>query len=139
MVAPIVIRDPVMSIAVLTAGVPGTYVDVSDDVQALELEPDVPTTDVTTFSGIYQTAGAVSWAATATIVVNADTFTNWETLVGESVRIKVYDRGADTTRYRQFDSEIVFNPGLGGPTEPGEARSFDMALPVLSDVTYVEP
>lgn len=139
-VAPIIVRNPVLTLQVLLAGVPtGTAVDVSDDVSAVSLDPDVPTDDVTTFSGTYQSAGDVSWSGEATIVRNVDTYANWDALVGKTVRAKLYDKGADTTRYRQFDTEIVFNPGLGGSTEPGEASSFDMPLPILSDVTYVEP
>lgn len=140
MVAPIIIRNPSMTIQELAAGVPtGTPVDVSDDVAVVELEPDIQTSDVKTFSGTYQQAADPTWTGTLTIVVNEDTYSNWQALVGKLVRCKVYDRGADTTRYRQFDSEVVINPGIGGPTEPGEARSFDLTMPVTSDVTYVEP
>lgn len=139
-VAPIVVRNPVLTLQELAAGVPtGTAVDVSDDVSTVELEPDVPTDDITTFSGTYQTAGDATWSGSVTIVRNLDTYANWDALVGKSVRAKLYDKGADMTRYRQFDTEVIFNPGLGGSTEPGEASSFDMALPILSDVTYVEP
>lgn len=139
MAAPIIIRNPVATLTQLVAGTPtGSPVDVSDDVSKVELTPSVPTTNVQTFSGKYQQAGDVEWAASATIVVNADTSENWADLVGEQVRVKLYDR-SDLTSYRQFDSEILFDPALGGPTQPGQARSFDMALPVLSAVTYVTP
>lgn len=140
MAAPIIIRNPVLTLTELVAGVPtGTPVDVSDDVQVAELEPDIQTSDVKTFSGTYQQAADPTWSGTLTIVVNEDTYTNWEPLVGKLVRAKLYDRGADTTRYRQFDTEVIINPGIGGPTEPGEARSFDITLPITSAVTYVEP
>lgn len=140
MVAPIVIRNPIMTLTQLVAGVPtGSPVDVSDDVASVELTPSIATSDIKTFSGNYQTAEAPTWEGSATIVINEDTSTNWTPLVGETVRAKLYDRGADTTRYRQFDTEILFDPTLGGPTEPGEARSFDMALPMLSAPTWVEP
>lgn len=139
-VAPIVVRNPILTLQELAAGVPtGTAVDVSDDVSSVELEPDVPTDDITTFSGTYQTAGDVTWSGSVTIVRNLDTYANWDALVGKTVRAKLFDKGADATRFRQFDTEVIFNPGLGGTTEPGEPSSFDMALPVLSDVTYVEP
>jgi hypothetical protein len=140
MVAPIIIRNPVMSLVELVDGTPtGTPVDVSDDVSVVELTPTIPTTDVKTFSGTYQSSGDPTWAGKATIVVNEDTSTNWAGLIGKAVRAKLYDRGADTTRYRQFDTEILFDPTLGGPTEPGTARSYDLTLPISSAPTWVEP
>lgn len=136
MVAPIIIRNPVATLTKLVDGTPtGTAVDVSDDVAKVELSPTVPTTTVQTFSGKYQQSGDVEWAATASIVVNEDTSTNWAPLVGEMVRVKLYDRGADLTVFRQFDSEILIDPALGGPTEPGAARAYDLTLPVLGAVT----
>lgn len=139
-VAPIIVRNPILTLQELIAGVPtGTAVDVSDDVAVVELSPDIPTSDVKTFSGVYQQAGDPTWSGQASIVVNEDTYTNWEALVGKQVRAKLLDKGADATRYRQFDTEVIFNPGIGGATEPGEPRAFDMALPVLSAPTYVEP
>src|SRR5687767_3258359 len=78
-VAPIVVRNPILTLQELAAGVPtGTAVDVSDDVSAVSLDPDVPTDDITTFSGTYQSAGDVAWSGEATIVVNVDTYANWE-------------------------------------------------------------
>lgn len=140
MAAPIIIRNPIMTLTQLVAGVPtGTPVDVSDDVSVVELTPDIPTTSVKTFSGNYQQAGDADWSCQATIVVNEDTYSNWDPLVGELVRVKLFDRGADATRYRQFDSEVIINPGIGGPTEPGEARSYDLPMPVTAAPTYVEP
>ena len=140
MVAPIIIRNPTMSLDILTAGTPaGAPVDVSDDVAVLELTPSVTTKDVKTFSGTYQSAGEPTWSGRIKIVVNEDTYSNWDALVGEQVRAKVLDRGADTARYRQFDTEILINPGIGGPTEPGSERSFDMVLPIIAAPTYIEP
>lgn len=139
MAAPIIIRNPILSITKLVAGVPtGSPVDVSDDVSKVELTPTIPTSTVSTFSGKYQTADDPEWAGTASIVVNADTGTNWEPLVGSPVQVKLTDRGDTLGTYRQFDSEILFNPALGGPTQPGQPRSYDMVLPVLSAVTLVE-
>lgn len=139
MAAPIIIRNPILSITKLVAGVPtGSPVDVSDDVSKVELTPTIPTSTVSTFSGKYQTADDPEWAGTASIVVNADTGTNWEPLVGSPVQVKLTDRGDTLGTYRQFDSEILFNPALGGPTQPGQPRSYDMVLPVLSAVTLIE-
>lgn len=138
MVAPIIIRNPILSLAPLVDGVPGTAVDVSDDVSKVELTPTIGTTDVVTFSGTYQSANDPTWAGTASIVVNEDTGANWAPLVGSRVRAQLSDRGDVAGTYRQFDSEILINPGLGGPTQPGQARGFDMVLPVISAVTLVE-
>lgn len=136
MVAPIIIRNPIMTLTKLVDGTPtGAAIDVSDDVSKLELTPTIPTSNVQTFSGNYQTAGDPTWAAAATIVVNEDTQSNWAPIVGEQVRVKVQDR-TDSPAFRTFDSEILFDPAIGGPTQPGQARSFDMALPVLSAVTW---
>jgi hypothetical protein len=140
MTAPIVIRNPIMSLVELIAGVPtGTPVDVSDDVSKVELTPTIPTTDVKTFSGVYQSSGDPTWVGKATIVVNEDTSSNWGPLIGKTVRAQLFDRGADTTRYRQFDTEILIDPTLGGPTEPGAARSYDLTLPISAPPTWVEP
>ena len=133
MVAPIIVRNPILTLTQLVAGVPtGSPVDVSDDVAKVELAPTIPTSSVQTFSGKYQQAEDVEWAGTASIVVNEDTSTNWTPLVGELVRCKLYDR-SELTWYRQFDSEVIFDPGLGGPTAPGGARRSRRAgIPGLS-------
>lgn len=132
MVAPLIIRNPVATLTKLVAGVEtGAAVDVSDDVSKVELTPTIPTSNVQTFSGKYQQTGDTEWAATASIVHNEDLEANWAPLVGESVRVKLYDR-ADQTIYRTFDSEVIFNPALGGPTQPGQARTYDLVLPVQS-------
>lgn len=136
---PIIIRNPIITLTELVDGVPtGSPVDVSEDTSKVELAPTIPTTTVQTFAGKFQQAGDVEWAGTISIVVNEDTSTNWAPLVGSKVRAKVYDR-SDLTWYRQFDSEVLFDPGLGGPTAPGAARAFDMVLPVLSAVSLVTP
>jgi hypothetical protein len=138
--APIIIRKPVMTLETLVAGVPtGTPVDVSDDVSKVELTPSIATSDVKTFAGTYQSADEPTWAGSASIVVNDDTSTNWTPLVGQQVRAKLYDRGSDTTRYRQFDTEILIDPTIGGPTEPGNPRTYDLTLPIIGAPTWVEP
>ena len=139
MAAPIVIRNPILTLTKLVDGTPtGAAVDVSDDVGKVELTPTIPTTTVSTFSGKYVQADDPEWAGTASIVVNADTGTNWAPLVGFRARAALSDRGDAAGTYRQFDTEILFNPALGGPTQPGQARAFDMVLPVLSAITLVE-
>lgn len=136
---PIVIRNPIITLTELVAGVPtGAAVDVSEDTSKVELAPTVPTSQVQTFAGKFTQAGDVEWAGTISIVVNEDTSDNWAPLVGSRVRAKVYDR-SDLTWYREFDTEVLFDPGLGGPTQPGQARAFDMVLPVLSQPTLVTP
>ena len=72
MVAPIIIRNPILTLTKLVDGTPtGSPVDVSDDVAKVELAPTIPTSTVSTFSGKYQTADDVEWAGTASIVVNS--------------------------------------------------------------------
>jgi hypothetical protein len=139
MVAPLIIRNPIATLTKLVAGVEsGAAVDVSDDVSKVELTPSLPTSNVQTFSGKYQQTGDVEWAGSATIVHNEDLDANWTPLVGFPVRVKLYDR-QDQTVYRTFDSEVVFNPALGGPTQPGQARTYDYVLPVQSQPSIVTP
>lgn len=137
---PIIIRNPTMSIQSLdAAGVPtGTPVDVSPDVAQVALSPTLPTTTVTTFAGKFTATDDPEWGnATAGIVVNEDTATNWAALVGDRVEVKIFDR-AELTWFRRFVSEVIYNPALAGATAPGSARTSDFPLPVLSDVTIVE-
>lgn len=139
MTAPLIIRNPIATITKLVDGVEtGAAVDVSDDVSKVELTPTLPTTNVQTFSGKYQQAGDPEWAGSVSIVYNEDIEANWTPLVGFPVRVKLYDR-QELTTYRTFDSEVLFNPALGGPTQPGQARTFDMVMPVLSQPDIVTP
>ncbi len=138
MTAPIIIKSPLMHVQKLTAlgaddGVP---VDVSCDIQSVELGIDTPTIDVTTFCGNFSIPDEPTVSASVTAAINADTDANWSGLVGKSVRIELYDR-TDATKYRTFDSYIPINPSLYGSTAPGDARTVDFDLAVLSDVAWV--
>lgn len=137
---PIIIRHPTMSVQSLdAAGAPtGSAVDISPDVAQVTLTPTVPQTTITTFAGKFTATDDPEWgAATVGIVVNEDTATNWAPLVGDRVQVKIFDRG-ELTWWRQFESEIIYNPALAGITQPGSARTSDYPLPVLSGVTIEE-
>jgi hypothetical protein len=135
---PIIIRRPVMTVQALdpaTGSPTGTPTDVSEDVASVTLTPSVATSSIKTFAGNFTSADEPEWgAATTAIVVNADTSTNWAPLVGERVEVIVKDRQADTEG-RRFESEVLYNPALAGITQPGQARTSDFPLPVLSAVT----
>ena len=138
MPGPIIIKDPMLLIQKLdAAGDPaGAAVEVSEDVTSVELSPEQDIGEIKTFAGTYSIPGEVTSTATISVVVGADTETNWGPLVGESVEVQVYDR-ADATKYRAFASEIPFDPSLYGSTTPGEAREVDMEVPVFGDITWV--
>ncbi len=139
MVAPIIIRKPLLHLQPLDeAGADdGALVDVSCDMQSVELTPETPTIDVATFCGNFSVPDEVTIGASFEVAVNVDTDTNWAPLVGKSVRAEVYDRD-DASRYRTFDTIVPINPSLYGPTTPGETRSFSFDVPVLSDVEWVD-
>lgn len=138
MPGPIIIKDPKLVIQPIDeAGDPaGTATEVSEDVTSVEIgvEQDIGT--IKTFVGSFRIPGEVSSTATVSIVLTADTKTNWAALVGQSVEVQVYDR-EDATDYRSFQSEISYDPSLYGTTTPGEAREHDIELPVLGDVEWV--
>ena len=137
-IAPIIIRKPTMFIQALdpATGAPvGTPVDVSPDVAQVELAPEIPSSTVTTFAGKWTAIDDPEWgSATCAIVVNELTQANWEPLVGQTVQVQIKDR-PELTWYRQFESEVVYNPAVAGITQPGQPRTSDFPLPVLSDVT----
>ena len=138
MTAPIIIKRPKLLIQPLdAAGAPvGSVVDVSCDVQAVDIAPDVSIDRVQTFCGNYPVTGDNEVTATFTIVVGPDTETNWSALVGDRVECQVFDRH-DSTSYRSFETELPFDPSLYGPTDASEqTRSYDFDVPVLSDVTW---
>lgn len=139
MVAPIIIRNPLLHLQPLDedGADDGAAVDVSCDMQSVELSPDTPTIDVTTFCGSFSIPDEVKIDATFEVAVNADTDANWSPLVGKSVRAEVYDR-SDAERYRTFDTVIPINPSLYGPTQPGEVRAFSFDVPVLSAVAWAD-
>lgn len=138
MTAPIIIYRPILLLQPLDeAGADdGAAVDVSCDMSSVELTVDTPTTDVTTFCGNFQIPDDIVAGATLEVTVNADTDDNWAPLVGRRVRAELYDRN-DSTRYRTFETQIMLNPSLYGPTTPGEARAFSFDTAVLSEVEWV--
>ena len=139
MVAPIIVYRPLLHLQPLDeAGADdGAAVDVSCDMSSAELTVDTPTTDVTTFCGNFQIPDDITVGATFEVTVNGETSARWAPLVGRRVRAELYDR-TDSTTYRTFDTQIMLNPALYGPTTPGEARAFSFDLAVLSEVEEVE-
>lgn len=139
MTRPIIITDPKVVIQALdAAGAPtGSPVDVSCDVSAAELTPEQDIETVTTFCGKFRVMGKPEWSLSLGIVVGPDTQSNWEPLIGEAVEIRIYDRG-DSTSYRMVESEIPFDPSLGGPTDADEqVRAYDLDLPVYTEPAWV--
>lgn len=138
MTAPIIVYRPLLHLQPLDeAGEDdGAAVDVSCDMSSVELSVDTPTTDVATFCGNFSVPGDITVGATFEVTVNADTHTNWAALVGKRVRAELYDR-TDAAHYRTFETQIMLNPALYGPTTPGEARSFSFDVAVLSEVERV--
>jgi hypothetical protein len=139
MTAPIIVWKPLLHLQPLDdAGADeGEPVDVSCDMNSVEIEVDTPTIDVTTFCGNFSIPDDISVSVTFGVTVNADTDANWDDLVNKRVRAELYDR-TDSTRYRTFETIIPINPSLYGPTTPGEARSFDFEVAVLSAVEWVD-
>jgi len=135
---PIIVYRPTLIVQTLDeAGDPdGAPVDVSCDIVSLELAPDVPISTTTTFCGTFQNPGDVEVSCTLEVAVNDETYTRWAALVGDTVELQIKDKGTDSS-YRAFGSFISFNPGLYGPDQPGEARTYSFDLPVTSDVTVV--
>jgi hypothetical protein len=138
MTAPIIVYRPRLWLQPLDEdGVDtGAAIDVSCDMSSVELGVDTPTTDVTTFCGNFQIPGDITVSATLEVTVNPDTDTNWAALVGQRVRAELYDRN-DSSRYRTFETQIMLNPSLYGPTTPGEARTFSFDTAILSEVEWV--
>lgn len=139
MVAPIIVREPLLHLQPLTdeGADDGALVDVSCDMSSVEIGVDTPTIDVTTFCGNFSIPDEISVTATLEVTVNSDTDANWSAIVGKMVRAELYDR-SDASRYRTFDTIVPINPSLYGPTTPGEARTFSFDVAVLSDVEWVE-
>lgn len=141
MAGPVIIRKPVFRVAPYGAG--GTLqppVDLSDDVSAVELSPDVAIDTVSTFTGKFRVADDPEWSATVSIVVTDETSINWEPLVGQKVQAQIFDHGpaASGEKYRAFDTEILLDPSLGGSTDVEErARAYDVDLPVLSQPVWL--
>ena len=136
---PIIVRNPLLHLQPLDedGADDGALVDVSCDMASVELTPETPTIDVTTFCGNFSIPDDVSISATLEVTVNADTDSNWSALVNKTVRAELYDR-SDSSRYRTFTTIVPINPSLYGPTTPGEARSFSFDVAVLSAVAWVD-
>lgn len=139
MVAPIIVKNPLLHLQPLTAegADDGALVDVTCDMSSVEIGVDTPTIDVTTFCGNFSIPDEITITATLEVTVNADTDANWSAIVGKTVRAELYDRD-DATRYRTFDTVVPINPSLYGPTKPGETRTFTFDVAVLSAVEWVE-
>jgi hypothetical protein len=116
----------------------GSPVDVSCDFESIELTVDTPVTTLTTFCGTVQIPDEPEIGCDCTVAVNDATSGRWSGLVGDSVEVQIKDRTTDTS-YRAFVSQVPIDPSLYGTTEPGEPRTVDFALPVLSEVTLVTP
>jgi hypothetical protein len=137
MTAPIIIYRPKLWLQPLDEDGEddGAAVDVSCDMASVELGVDTPTTDVSTFCGNFQVPGDITVSATLEVTINPDTDDNWADLVGKRVRAELYDRN-DATTYRTFETQIMLNPSLYGPTTPGEARTFSFDTAIMSPVVW---
>lgn len=112
-------------------------VDLSCDVSAVEITPDVGIDRVQTFCGNYPVTGDNEISASISMVIGPDTTTNWSTLVGQRIELQLYDR-FDSTTYRRFVTEIPFDPSLYGPTDAEEqVRAFDFDVPVFEGPEWV--
>jgi hypothetical protein len=133
---PIIVYRPTLVIQELDEdGDPsGAPVDVSCDIVSAELTPEVPIQTVTTFCGTFQTPGDLEVSCTLEVAINDETLARWAPLVGAPVELHLQDKGTDSTM-RVFTSFVSFNPGLYGPDQPGEARSYSFDMPVTSEVT----
>lgn len=139
MTMPIIIRKPLLHLQPLDedGADDGALVDVSCDMQRVEITPETPTIEVSNFCGNYSVPDDAKITASFGVAINADTDANWAAIVGKTVRAEVYDR-EDATRYRTFTTIVPINPSLYGPTAPGEVRAFDFDVAVLSDVAWAE-
>jgi len=139
MVAPIIVYRPLLHLQPLTAegAEDGAAVDVSCDMSSVELDPDTPTIDVSTFCGNFQIPDDITVGATMEVTVNDETDSRWAALVGKRVRADLWDR-TDSSKHRSFETQIMLNPSLYGPDTPGEARTVDFDVAVLSEVEWVD-
>ena len=133
MTAPIIVYRPVLILQPLDeAGAPtGAAVDVSCDMESVEIGVDTPMIQGSNFCGPYSIPDDIQESATFGVAVGADTDTRWSPLVGLTVEARVKDRGADPD-YRKFQTMIPINPSLYGTTTPGEARTVEFDVPVLT-------
>jgi hypothetical protein len=99
--------------------------------ESVELTVDTPTIDGSTFCGPYSVPDDITEGATFTVAVSTDTTTRWAPLVGLTVEARVKDRGADPA-YRKWQTMIPVDPSLYGTTTPGEVRTVDIDVAVLT-------
>jgi len=137
MTAPIIVYRPLLHLQPLDedGDDDGAAVDVSCDMSSVELTVDTPTTDVTTFCGNFQVPDDIVVGSTWEATINAETNGRWTALVGRRVRAELYDR-TDASTYRTFETQIMLNPSLYGPTNPGDPRQFSWDQAVLSEVEW---
>lgn len=130
---PVIVYRPVLILQPLDEdGLPdGAAVDVSCDMESVEIGVDTPTIDGSTFCGPYSVPDDISETSTWTAVISSDTTTRWAPLVGLTVEARVKDRGADPA-YRKFQTMVPIDPSLYGTTTPGEARTVDFDVAVLT-------
>ena len=133
MTAPIVVYRPVLILQPLNdAGSPdGAAVDVSCDMQSVEISVDTPMIEVTNFCGSYSVPDDIQEGCTLGVAITEDTDTRWSPLVGRTVEARVKDRG-ESPNYRKFQTMILVNPSLYGTTQPGEARTVEFDVPILT-------
>jgi len=133
MTAPVIVYRPVLILQPLDdMGAPdGAAVDVSCDMESVELGIDTPMIEGSTFCGPYSVPDDISESATFGVAVASDTTTRWSPLVGKTVEARVKDRG-DGNTYRKFQTLIQFDPSLYGTTQPGEARTVEFDVAVLT-------
>lgn len=139
MAAPIVVYRPILHLQPLTelGADDGAAVDVSCDIGSVELSPDAPVVDVSTFCGNFTIPEDITVGATIGFVISDDSDANWAPLVGRRCRAELWDTN-NATRYRTFETQVMLNPSLYGPTTPGEPRAFDVEFAVLSEVEWVD-
>ena len=134
--APIVVYRPVLKLQPLTeAGASdGALVDVTDDMSAVELGVDAPLITVPTFSGKYSSPDDIEESVNFEVTVNAGTVARWSPLVGKLVDAFIYDVTPvpTVTKGRKVRTRILLNPGIYGPTQPGEARTVSWDLPLIA-------
>jgi hypothetical protein len=133
MTAPVIVYRPVLILQPLDdSGDPdGAAVDVSCDIESVELGVDTPTIDGQTFCGPYSVPGDTTESATIGFAIGADTSSRWSPMVGKTVEARVKDRG-DGNTYRKFQTFVPVDPSLYGTTTPGEARTVELDFAVLT-------
>lgn len=133
MTAPIIVYRPVLILQPLDEnGDPtGAAVDVSCDTASVEIGIDTPMIEGNNFCGPWSVPDDIQESATITVQVGEGTSARWSPLVGQTVEVRVKDRG-ESANYRKFESMILVDPSLYGTTQPGEAREVEINIAVLT-------